>query len=485
MLFIVIVVMGASFIMVRTLNASTWRADRLRVTNAALAQAKEALIARAVTDDNRPGSLPCPDIDDNGDAELLAGTNCPSYIGRLPWQTLGLPDLRDAEGERLWYVLSPSHRDDDSAQPINSDTAGMINVVGTAPSTAVVAVVIAPGRALTRTGAAGSQLRDCPANCNNAVNYLDAAGGIDNAVWAPVAGVVTVTSAAESRSFNDQVLPITRDDIMRLVERRVAREIAVPMRGRYEGWQAATGRGFYPWAAPFNDPANPGVGVNGTMHGHLPVSATPLVWTSASPGLGSCSGVGTPTLTCTAVVLLGLLNITARVDNIATRFSEPPVAPVVNGISLPPGDYTWTLNSANQRLDFSYSTGILGLVTLIVQAPVVSSYPPWFLNNQWNRVMTYAISQGHAINGAGVCNPGPVPPANCISVRGPTGPRDKEAVVIMTGRSLTWPPVARPSMLPAPINEYLEAENATPTDLVLERRLPDTAFNDQPLAVRP
>jgi hypothetical protein len=344
---------------------------------------------------------------------------------------------------------------------------------------------------LTRAGAAASQLRDCPANCNNPVNYLDVAGGVDNAVWAPVGGpppVATLTAAPESGSFNDRVLPITRDDVMRLVERRVAREITVPMRARYEGWQAATGRGFYPWAAPFNDPANPGLGVNGTLHGHLPVTATALVWTSASSTLGSCLGVGTPTLTCNAVILLGeVLDITASVNNIATRFSEPPVAPVVAGLPLF-SSHTWTLNSANQRLDLSV-TAVLGVVTVTAQAPVLSSWAPatapWLVNNQWGRVATYAISQGHAINGPGVCNPGPVPPANCISLRGPAGPKDKEAVVIMTGRSLTWPPVARPSALPAPLIEYLEAENLTPTDLVLERRLPNTAFNDQPVAVRP
>lgn len=481
MLFIVIVVMGVSFIMVRTLNASTWKADRLRVTNAALAQAKEALIARAVADANRPGSLPCPDIDGNGDAELFAGNDCPKYIGRLPWQTLGLPDIRDAEGERLWYVLSPSHRDHSTAQPINSDTAGMINVVGSAPSTDVVAAVIAPGRALTRAGAAGSQLRDCPVNCNNPVNYLDVAGGVDNAVWAPVAGVATVSGAAESSSFNDRVVPITRDEIMRLVERRVAREIALPIRARYEGWQTATGRGFYPWAAPFNDPANPGLGVNGTLHGHLPDTATPLVWTSASTTLGSCSGVGTPTLTCNAVILLGqVLDITASVDNIATRFSEPPVAPVIAGLPLF-SSYTWTLNSANQRLDLSV-TALLGIVTVTAQAPVLSSWAPgtapWLANNQWNRVATYAISPGHSVNGPGVCdasNP-------CISLGGAA---DKEAVVMMTGRRLAGQGARPPAPLPAVVTDYLEGANATPADLALERNLPTTTFNDQPTAVRP
>jgi hypothetical protein len=481
MLFMAIVVMGVAFIVVRTLNAATWKADRLRVTNAALAQAKEALIARAVADANRPGSLPCPDTDGNGDAELFSGNDCPSYIGRLPWQTLRLPDLRDAEGERLWYVLSPSHRDHLTAQPINSDTAGMINVVGSAPSTDVVAVVIAPGRALTRAGAAGSQLRDCPANCNNPVNYLDVAGGVDNAVWAPVAGVVTVSGAAESSSFNDRVVPITRDEIMRLVERRAAREIALAMRARYEGWQAAAGRGFYPWPAPFNDPANPGLGVDGTMHGHFPVTATPLVWTSASTTLGTCSGINTPTLTCSTVLVAGLLNVTARVDNVASRFSEPPTPPTVSGIGLG-ATWNWTLNGGAQRAEFTYSVSLLGAITITVQAPQLSSWAPatapWLVDNQWNRVATYAISPGHSITGPGVCdasNP-------CISLGGAA---DKEAVVIMTGRRLATQGVRPPAKPPALVTDYLEGANATPADLALERNLPTTTFNDQPTAVRP
>ena len=49
-------------------------------------------------------------------------------IGRLPWKTFGLPDLRDGSGERLWYALSPNFRDNPSVSPLNSDTRGSITV---------------------------------------------------------------------------------------------------------------------------------------------------------------------------------------------------------------------------------------------------------------------------------------------------------------------------------------------------------------------
>src|SRR5262249_1597874 len=110
-------------------------------TAAALKQARDALIGRAAADQTIPGSLPCPDTDDDGSAELFAGNQCPAYLGRLPWRTLGLPDLRDGSGERLWYALSPNFRDDSSASPLNSDTAGQLAITGITPAANVIAII--------------------------------------------------------------------------------------------------------------------------------------------------------------------------------------------------------------------------------------------------------------------------------------------------------------------------------------------------------
>ena len=88
-------------------------------TQAALAAAKQALIAYATGGalisscmDNpshpcvRLGQLPCPDLTNTGICAepLLHGAG--QRLGRLPWKTLGLPDLRDGSGERLWYAVS-------------------------------------------------------------------------------------------------------------------------------------------------------------------------------------------------------------------------------------------------------------------------------------------------------------------------------------------------------------------------------------------
>lgn len=215
--------------------------ERDKKTAAALAQAKDALIGRAAADDNRPGSLPCPDLVTNivgnvpndGVADLLSGNDCPSYIGRLPWRTLGLPDsLRDGYGERLWYALSPAFRDDTSAEPINSDTTGQLTITGSAPATNVIAIVFSPEAVV------GAQVRDA-ANENNVANYLE--GGNETGI-----ATNTFVSGQATTSFNDRLLPITSDALFPVVAVRVAREIRIVLLAYYAA------NGYFPNANPFD-----------------------------------------------------------------------------------------------------------------------------------------------------------------------------------------------------------------------------------------
>jgi hypothetical protein len=223
--------------------------QRQQRTTDARAQAKEALIGRAVSDDNRPGSLLCPDTDDDGAAELFVGSDCPSYIGRLPWKSLGLTDLRDSNGERLWYALSNRFRDHGTAEPINNDTKGNRTVysesTATTLTTEAVAVVFAPGASLD------AQIRDaalalCPTTGTTiarnlcAANYLETAATVNNATTNG-----PYISAQRSDSFNDRLLLVTTADLMPTVERRVAREILA----RLQDYRNLSACGCYPWAA--------------------------------------------------------------------------------------------------------------------------------------------------------------------------------------------------------------------------------------------
>src|SRR5260370_9308868 len=94
-------------------------AQRDRVTERPFARAREALVAyavdRPISAEVGPGYLPCPDLDDDGWAESTCGSMTgdsgqSERLGRLPWKTLGLPDLRDGHGERLWYAVSSKYK---------------------------------------------------------------------------------------------------------------------------------------------------------------------------------------------------------------------------------------------------------------------------------------------------------------------------------------------------------------------------------------
>ena len=103
LVFMLIFFMASMSWLLSQADALRARARADQTTAAALAQAREALIGRAVADKERPGSLPCPDFDNDGEA---TNGSCSVTVGRLPWRTLGLPDLRDGHGNRLWYVLA-------------------------------------------------------------------------------------------------------------------------------------------------------------------------------------------------------------------------------------------------------------------------------------------------------------------------------------------------------------------------------------------
>lgn len=246
LLFMMIVIMTAIYLLA---GLAAVKSDYDRKTAAVLGQARDALIGRAVQDANMPGSLPCPDaltnvpsgpfrnVPNDGIADTLAGNDCPSYVGRLPWRTLDLPDLRDASGERLWYALSRNFRDDDTARPINSDTRGTLSVYAsdgtTLAASDAVAVIFSPGSAI------GSQIRDsviaaCAATgtsiarnfcANNYLDQLNCPGSNcrNNASGPYVAG--PVVDANGLAAVNDSLLVIRAGDLIPAVEKRVARAL--------------------------------------------------------------------------------------------------------------------------------------------------------------------------------------------------------------------------------------------------------------------
>ncbi|HET9042562.1 MAG TPA: hypothetical protein VFN70_05400 [Burkholderiales bacterium] len=285
LLALVILVLGSLYGLTRGLSQATAQTKHDDHDQAVLRQARDALVARAALDLNRPGSLPCPDSNDDGVADLLAGNVCPTYIGRLPWQTLRLPDLRDSTGERLWYVLSQPFTDS-SASVINSDTQGTVVMTGLAPAANVIALVFAPGTAL------GGQDRSAVGK-NIAANYLEDENR-DAANNTYVARTVCVASDCVGGAFNDKVLAIGARDLFPVVENMVARRLRLQTdlggamfkegasfgdKGHYQRWRdhaGVAGQGYFPFAAPFVQPDTSNFrGVLATHNGLMPVTREP------------------------------------------------------------------------------------------------------------------------------------------------------------------------------------------------------------------
>ncbi len=293
MVMLVIMVVGIAAVLVGSFNSSALNITRQQQTSAALAQAKEALIGRAAADVNLPGSLPCPDaitnivsasgvpfnIPNDGIADLLVGNDCPSYIGHLPWKTLGLPDLRDGQGERLWYALS-KHFHDDNSNHINSDSVGTLNITGTQTSNNAAAILFSAGNALAGDSRADTQNAICTSLAGTSLaasavpqsdcasNYLENNNALASTATAP--NTLYQAGKPGDNLINDQLLPITQAQLMQVIETRIAREVkscldnyalamgnkypwAVPAQNWYLSGEANTQFGRIPYQKPIND----------------------------------------------------------------------------------------------------------------------------------------------------------------------------------------------------------------------------------------
>lgn len=271
---LVIMIVGAATVLVSSLGSSAITIERDKTTASALAQAREALIGYAISDSNHPGSLPCPDVDDDGKLTMnvdYVGSSCVSLIGRLPWKTLGLSELRDGTIEHLWYAVSKPFAAIGTPH-INSDTQGTLTISGTSSASNVIAIVFAPGAAINSTHRSPSATAACPSLKDSpdvaqswcATNYLE---GSNTALSTWATPNLAYQSADTSSTFNDRMIFITHQNLMPLIEKRIAREV----RSCLDGY-ALSHSSTYPWAAPVDDTSNY-AGTTNTLFGRLPANA--------------------------------------------------------------------------------------------------------------------------------------------------------------------------------------------------------------------
>jgi hypothetical protein len=238
MAFLSLLVVGALYFLANWAGPDILNAYRAQKTAAALAQAREALIGFAVTyRDAHPGEvfgqLPCPDTDNDGVAELNCGLKDVTVVGRLPWKTLGLSDLRDGANECLWYVVSGHFKYNPKTDFLNWDTTSRIALVSadgqaSAPTPgehgAPIAVIVAPGGPVTGQSRTPVGATVCGGN-NTPGAYLE---GMAIAAAAETEGVpatnttVTVSTAASTANGtnNDTGVAIYSRDIFDQVQKR-------------------------------------------------------------------------------------------------------------------------------------------------------------------------------------------------------------------------------------------------------------------------
>ncbi len=234
-----VLIVGSAFYLTTKLNTNLVKTQHSLETGIAMKAAKNALIGYAISypdkvnADEGPGYLPCPDLNNNGSSAGSCSINGTTSIGRFPYKTLEVEELRDGHGERLWYVVSDNFRNNPKMTPLNSETAGNssgdMTVDGYTNIAAVIFVADVPENNQNRIAA----------NENDYTHYIEATFTDSDGD----AVLDSITTAA-----TDRYILLTRDELMQDVEKRVLGEASQFLTTYFNTY------GAYPWLTPFADP---------------------------------------------------------------------------------------------------------------------------------------------------------------------------------------------------------------------------------------
>jgi len=293
LLVLALLIAVGSFVVLRALNDGVRRArDDHSTTAASLAAAERALLGYATrypddpaieSETAGPGHLPCPDtrfvVGGSGQVPGQADPPCAqssaTETGLLPWRTLDLPALYDADGAPLWYAVADAFRNN-PAGLVNPSARGELRLDDCAAAGRdIAALLFAPG-----AGLAGQDRSTASAAVRyDAVNYLEGQNasrgdGCFSSMTSPIA--------------NDFVRVIDRARLMSAVQKRVLADVANALERYFadpdgddvDGVDpdcAAAGLpddcdDALPWLSPYDDPTLSAYrGAAGTRAGHLPL----------------------------------------------------------------------------------------------------------------------------------------------------------------------------------------------------------------------
>lgn len=509
-------------------------AEREARSGLALAKAKRALLAyvahyAARSDHQVPGRMPCPEPlsppagQEGMAASLSCNSNAQAYVGRLPWRTLGIEQLRDGHGEPLWYVLGPGFR----AAPINFESAGRLTLDGAA--NAVIAIVIAPGAPLDTLAVPEPPPAGCARTGQSALRHPKPFVAFDPAQFLDCGNATgDYQSAGSSGWFNDRVIAVTAADLMDAIAGPLAdrlQRVAAPAIVAWDqaefaaagkSWGVTHALPYLPFAAAFGNPASGGYcGAPGVFEGLPPLAqrssaACGTAWGGAASQLSGLVDLGCVALAAELRCSLRAtgspsppsVRISAVAPRVAASFRGTLIAQDVavshGGSVLLALSISAATANASAVIDASWPAPIGAGVILTVAVPQLPdarllSEPrlAWFFNNQWQRHVHYALATSTAAGASDPCSaPGD---AGCLAVHGlapSTGNFwDKRLVLTLMGGALGGQ--SRSCATDTNANlvadcddpaQYLEAENAIPGDRVLraDLRLPNPAAASQP-----
>tara|TARA_R110001592_G_scaffold320639_2_gene598768 strand:- start:87464 stop:88231 length:768 start_codon:yes stop_codon:yes gene_type:complete len=233
---VLLMVLAFSTALLTGISSYATKLARSEKTLIHLSEAKSAVIAYArLSDPDKTSTglqqryLPCPDADGDGLEETPCGST--AATGWLPWQTLGLPPLKDASGYCLRYYVAGEYKQGSSGPPLISalpPSSGLPLISALPPaeftlsdpnqllSNDVVAIIFAPYDILagqTRNVTPGIATEcgstSLGAAINQNQNLLDSIAGITNAS----APDFIVAPEGSSTTFNDVASWVLRTEL--------------------------------------------------------------------------------------------------------------------------------------------------------------------------------------------------------------------------------------------------------------------------------
>lgn len=274
LIILLMLMLAGSYFLVSALNRRDSRIAQDKVSAATLAQAKDALIGYALSRSisvttpgavnvQCPGDLPFPDYfdaaespsfnydgrADSGCMDVSQATGIPLIgtgvnmrcLGRLPWVTLGLSygttEENDPAGLMPWYAVS-ANMVRDPANPADYDTwfdkpvtwLTVLDANGNPISNSVAAVIIIPGPVVPTLPPLPPALQSRPlAPLHGPEDYLDSVTVPAGCTAPCVAGTYSNADldadldydfivGPPADTFNDRVLFITRDELLKAVK---------------------------------------------------------------------------------------------------------------------------------------------------------------------------------------------------------------------------------------------------------------------------